>query len=288
MIHSIFCSFMRGFTTIVLIFCSHSFAFADDKKLPPEELIARHLAALGSKEAIAAVKTRALSGSVKALNRLGSAGEITGNGVLLSESPKLIYSMRFPSTQYPSEQMAFDGSLAATGYLPEGKRSNLSLFLSQQTLPLTEGLLGGVLSTSWSLLRIEQLKSRFDYRGMKKVNDRQLHVLNYRKRSGSPDLKVTLYFDVASYRHLKSEYKFTIPARIGVGANNSNVTQESYYLLIEEFDDFRVVDGLTLPHTHKMQLSINTSNGSLLMDWLLKADAISHKEVFDDKSFKIN
>jgi hypothetical protein len=288
MIHSKFRSAMCGLPTVVLILCSHSFAFADDKKLTAEELIARHLDSIGSKEALTTVKTRALIGTVKALNRLGTAGEITGKGVFLSENPKLIYSMRFPSAQYPGEQMAFDGSLSATGYLPEGKQSNLSLFLSQQTLPLTEGLLGGVLSTSWSLLRVEQLKARFDYRGIKKVNDRQLHVLNYRQRSGSPDLKVTLYFDVATFRHLKSEYKFTIPARIGVGANNSNVTQESYYLLIEEFDDFRAVDGLTLPHSHKMQLSISTSNGSLLMDWLLKVDAVSHKEVFDDKSFKIN
>jgi hypothetical protein len=275
-------------TVVVFIFCSLSFASADDKKLTSEELLARHLESIGSKEAIATVKTRAIVGSVKALNRIGQAGEIIGKGVFLSENPKLIYSMKFPSSQYPSEQMTFDGSLSATGFLPEGKRSNLSLFLSQQTLPLTEGLLGGTLSTAWSLLRVEQLKSRFDYRGIKKVNDRPLHVLNYRQRSGSPDLKVTLYFDVATFRHLKSEYKFTIPARIGVGANNSNLTQESYYLLIEEFDDFRAIDGLTLPHTYKMQLSISTSNGSLLMDWLLKVDAISHKEVFDEKSFKLN
>src|SRR5687767_7589800 len=110
MIHSKFRSAMCVFATGALIFCSFGFAFADDKKLTPEELIARHLDSLGSKEAIAAVKTRALIGSVKALNRLGNAGEIIGKAVMLSESPKLIYSMKFPSTQYPSEQMAFDGS----------------------------------------------------------------------------------------------------------------------------------------------------------------------------------
>jgi hypothetical protein len=101
-------------------------------------------------------------------------------------------------------------------------------------------------------------------------------------------LKVTLYFDSTTFRHLKSEYKFTIPARIGVGSENSNAIQESYYLLTEEFDDYRTVDGLNLPHTHKMQLSVSTSTGTLLMDWLLKVDAISHKEVLDEKSFKLN
>jgi hypothetical protein len=273
---------------ILLIFCSFSYTSADDKKITPEELIARHIESIGSKEAIAPIKTRAVAGSVKTLNRLGRAGEIIGKGVFLSEGNKLIYSMKFPSSQYPSEQMAFDGTSSATGFLPEGKRSNLSLFLAQQTLPLAEGLLGGTLSAAWSLLRVDQLKPRFEYKGVKKVNDKPLHVLNYRQRSGSPDLKVTLYFDAATFRHIRSEYKFTIPARIGVGNENSNMIQESYYLLTEEFDDFRVVDGLTLPHTHKMQLSVSTSTGSLLMDWLLKADVISHKEVFDDKSFKLN
>jgi hypothetical protein len=287
MIYRNFRSLFFVLSLVATIFCSFSFTAADDKKITPEELIARHIESIGSKEAIAAVKTRAVAGSVKTLNRLGKAGEIIGKGVFLSESPKLIYSMGFPSSQYPSEQMTFDGTTSATGFLPEGKRSNLSLFLSQQTLPLTEGLLGGTLSTAWSLLRLDQLKPRFEYKGVKKVNDRPLHVLNYRQRSGSPDLKVTLYFDATTFRHVKSEYKFTIPARIGVGNENSNMIQESYYLLTEEFDDFRAVDGLTLPYTHKMQLSVSASTGSLLMDWLLKVDAISHKEVFDDKSFKL-
>jgi hypothetical protein len=272
---------------LALFFCPFILTSADDKKLTPEELIARHIESIGSKDALAAVKTRAIAGSVRASNRIGTAGEIIGKGVFLSQSSKLIYAMTFPSTQYPSERMAYDGTTSATGFLPEGKRSNLSLFLSQQTLPLSEGLLGGTLSTAWSLLRVEQLKSRFEYKGVKKVNDKQMHVLNYRQRSGSPDLKITLYFDVATYRHLKSEYKFIIPARISVGSENSNVLQESYYLLTEEFDDFRAVDGLTLPHSHKMQLSVSTASGTLLMDWLMKVDAISHKEVFDEKSFKL-
>jgi hypothetical protein len=260
---------------------------ADDKKPKPEELIAKHLESVGSKEALAAAKTRAVSGTVRVTNRLGKAGDIIGKGLFLSETPKLLYSMKFSASQYPSEQMVFDGARSATGFLPEGKRSNLSQFLDQQSLPLKEGLLGGVLSTSWSLLRVDSLQPKFEYKGVKKVDEKQMHVLSYRQRSGSPDLKVTLYFDATTFRHLKSEYKFIIPARIGYGNENSNQIQESYYLLTEDFDEFRTVDGLTLPHRYKLQLSVSTSQGSLLMDWLMNVEAISHKEVFDDKSFKL-
>jgi hypothetical protein len=274
---------------VLMVFLLPWFAHAsvDDKKLKPEELIAKHLESIGSKEALEAAKTRAVSGPVRVTNRLGNAGDITGRGVFLSESPKLIYSMKFTASQYPSEQMAFDGARTATGFLPEGKRSNLSLFLDQQSLPLKEGLLGGVLSTAWSLLHLDKLQPKLEYKGVKKLDDKQMHILSYRQRSGSPDLKVTLYFDATTYRHLRSEYKFVIPARIGYGNENSNQIQESYYLLTEDFDDFRTVDGLTLPHRYKLQLSVSTSQGSLLMDWAMNIEAISHKEVFDEKTFKI-
>jgi hypothetical protein len=122
---------------------------------------------------------------------------------------------------------------------------------------------------------------------MSKIDGRQMHKASYRQRKGSPDLKVMLYFDPATFRHIRSEYRFQIGARIGVGPNDSNTVQESYYLLSEDFDDFRVVDGLTFPHKYKMQLSVNTSNGSVLYDWTLFVEEISHKETFDDQTFII-
>jgi hypothetical protein len=132
-----------------------------------------------------------------------------------------------------------------------------------------------------------QQQPRLDYKGLSKINGRQLHKVSYRQRKGSPDLKVTLYFDPSTFRHIRTEYQFQIGARIGIGANDSNTVQESYYLLSEDFDDFRAVDALTLPHRYKLQLSVNTSAGSLLYDWTLLVDQISHKETFDDQVFMI-
>ena len=47
--------------------------------------------------------------------------------------------------------------------------------------------------------------------------------------------------------------------------------QESYYALIEDFDDFRAFDGLNAPHKYKLQLAMNTSGGSLFRDGLLRS-----------------
>lgn len=270
-----------------IIFSSMRALPADDKKITVEQLVANHLTSIGSPEARAAAKTRFVGGSVKLVSRVGKAGNLEGKGGIASESPKLRYVMRFAAPDYPSEQMAFDGERTSTSFLPEGKRSNLALFLDQQNLPLKEGLLCGTLSTSWALFRLEQQQPKLDYKGMSKVDGRQLHKVEYRQRKGSPGLKITLYFDPQTFHHARTEYKFQIAARIGLGPNDSNTVQESYYLLTEDFDDFRVVDGLTLPHKYKMQLSVNTSNGSIIYDWTLAVEQVSHKETFDDQTFRI-
>jgi hypothetical protein len=195
--------------------------------------------------------------------------------------------MRFPAPEYPAEQMAYDGHKAMTGFLPQGKRSNLSMFLDQQTAPLQEGLLCGTLSTSWALFRTSELQPKLDYKGKTKVEGRELHRVSYRPRKGSADLRTTLYFDPSTMRHVRTEYQFEIGARIGTGPDNSNAVQESYYVLLEEFDDFRAVEGLTLPHRYRMQLSVNTSRGAIIYDWTMTVEEISHRETFDDQTFTL-
>ena len=260
---------------------------AQDKKLTADEVVARHLEALGSKEARSAVTRRIVSGPVKYVIRLGGGGFLDGGAVMISSGPKVRYTMKFANTEYPIEQMAFDGERSDGGFLPTGRRSNLSLFLEQQSLPLKEGLLGGVLSTAWPLGRIDQQQPRLEYRGLKKIEGRDMYSLGYRQRKGSSDLKVVLYFDSATFRHVRTEYKFEIGARLGEGPNDSTRIQESYYVLSEDFDDFRAVDGLTLPHKYRLQLSVNTSGGSLLRDWTLTVDQMSHKAAVDETVFKI-
>jgi hypothetical protein len=194
--------------------------------------------------------------------------------------------MRFPAVEYPVEQMVFDGERSNTGVLPQGQRSNLSQFLDQQNLPLREGLLGGTLSTAWALLRLEEKQPKLEYGGLKKIDGRQLHELRYRQRKGSPDLKVTVYFDEA-FHHVRTDYKFQIGARIGFGPDDSSTIQESYYTLSEDFSEFREVDGLLLPHHYRQRVSIQTSTGSTMIDWTLKVSEISHREKVDDQTFKL-
>lgn len=259
---------------------------AQNKKLTPEELIARHVESIGSAEARAAARSRVVNGAVTLFLRVGGAGNGTGTGTLASNGTKLWYGMKFRSVEYTGENLAFDGTRAATGFLPQGGRSQLSAFLSIRDAPLKEGLLGGVLSTAWPLLRIEQQNPRLEYRGLKKMDGRELHEMSYRPRKGDSDLKISLYFDSATFRHVRTHYSLKIEATIGT-RESPNQNPESYYSMTEEFDDFRAVDGLTLPHRYRLQFSVQGVPRSALYDYTLAVNSISHKETIDDRVFTL-
>ncbi len=270
-------------TIAAVILCAP--VFAQDKKLTIEELIAHHLDSIGSAQARAFPKNRVVSGTVKLISRIGGASNLEGQAAVASSGSKLRYSIRFPSAEYTGEQLGFDGSKVLTGHLPSGRRSPLSLYLEQQSLPLREGLLGGTLSTGWAMLRLDQLKPRLDYKGLKKIDGRQLHEVSYRPEKGSTSLKVALFFDAAAFQHVRTEYEFQVPARLGNGPNDSARLQEDYYKLVEDFDDFRAVDALMIPRKYRLQLQVQTSRGSNVFDWNVVIEQVLHNQALDEQIF---
>ena len=261
-------------------------AGAQEKRIELPELISRHQEAIGTTAARNAIKSRFGAGTVKYVSRMGSSVNVEGTIGLVSLNPKLRYSIKFPSQQYPGEQLAFDGKHLDVGVLPAGRRTALGLVALQQDLPLKEGLLGGVLNTGWPLLK-DPITARLEYKGTKKIEGRLVHVVGYRAQKGTSDLKVTLYFDSETFRHVRSEYEFLIGARMGVGPNDSTKIPESRYFFSEDFDDFKTVDGLTLPHKCKLQLSVQASGTSLLTDWTLTFTQFAHNQPIEDNVFTL-
>jgi hypothetical protein len=268
---------------VIAFFCATT--PAQDKKITLEELVAHHLDSIGSAQARAAAKNRVVSGTVKLVSRVGTASNLDGQAAMASSGVKIRYSMRFASTEYPGEQLAFDGSKVLTGHLPSGRRSPLSLYLDQQTLPLRDGLLGGSLSTAWVMLRLGQVKAKLDYKGLKKIEGRQVHEVSYKAEKGSTDLRVSMFFDATTFQHVRTEYEFKVPARLGNGPNDSARLQEEYYKLVEEFGDFQATDELMIPRKYKLQLQLQASSGSNLFDWNVTLDQVMHNQALDDQIF---
>jgi hypothetical protein len=257
-----------------------------EKNLKPEEVVARHVESIGSKEAQAAAKSRVAVGAMTLTVRVGGAGNVTGEGVLVSTGTKLRLNMRFPTIENPSEDLAFDGAKAAASFLRTGKRSLLGAFVSQQDAVLKEGLLGGVLSTAWPLLRVAGQQPRLEYKGLTKIDGRDLHEMSYRPRKGSSGLKIVLHFDAATFRHVRTQYSFMIGATVGI-REDPNINPESYYSLVEEFDDFREAGGLTLPHRYRLQLSVQTGIATALHDYNFAVSQIAHNEKIEEKIFTL-
>ncbi|RPJ54362.1 MAG: hypothetical protein EHM23_29160 [Acidobacteria bacterium] len=255
------------------LFCSPADA---KEKMKPEELVSRHLAALGSPEARAAAKTRVLDGPAEVTFRIGGTGRSDGKAVFLSEGRKVRLLLNFDHPEYPAEQLLYDGKRVSVGLIRPSIRSRLCQFIYDNEGFLTEGLMGGATLLGWSLLDREGRKARLDYRGLKDVEGKKLHELRYIPRSVLDDFQILLYFEPETFRHVLSVYRLRIPHFMAGKPADSGKMRESYWKMTEEFDDFKTVDGLTLPHAYRLVLNFEGEVGPFLAIWEAKFSRVMH------------
>lgn len=260
---------------------------AKDEKLKPEELVAKHLASIGSPEARAAVKSRLVAGTSQVIRRLGGVGQMEGRGNILSSGPMVRMGFSFAALEYPGEQLAFDGKKVTVGQVQPGTRSALSAFIYQHDGIIKEGLMFGALSTTWALFHVPARQPKLDYGGLKKIDGRQFHELKYRARKGLGDVNAALYFEPETFQHVRSQYRVVVPASMGASPADSPSMRDSLYLLVEQFGDFKAVEGLMLPHSYGMTFTIEGQNATLLTYWSFSASQISHNEEIDLKLFVV-
>jgi hypothetical protein len=264
-----------------------------DDKLKPEELIARHLESIGSAEARSRVNGTKIKGSASVSVRLCGEGQVDGEVVLASVDKANLINMNFPEGAYSQEALRFDGKKLSTSQLKPGSRTCLAQFFLENEVLFKEGLVGGVLSESWPLLNISEKNPKLEYSGLKKVGDRQLHALRYNPRKGS-DMKIILYFDPESYRHVRTEYSRTVYAseqrRIAGGgpglppAQNQQASPTRIEAF-EDFADFKVESGLNLPHTYKFHLVIQSEVRPAIVDWVFTLNSYSFTSPLDAAEF---
>jgi len=186
-----------------------------------------------------------------------------------------------------------------------------------QDAVIREGLLGGVLSTAWPLLDLNDRKPKLSFEGLKKMDGQELYELRYHPRKNS-DLEISLYFDAQTYRHVETVYSYTTsssfanlaastpvgvaPSSGGRGGSTSPGTEgaggtaetaaarqlPNRYRLTEKFSDFKTVDGVTLPTQEDIQFSQELQNGrTTLWDYDLKGLEIANNMGIDAKNFEV-
>ncbi len=256
------------------------------EKLTPEKVVEHHLASIGSFEARANLKSRILKGQGFLRILLGGSGGLSGVVTHISEGTKNSFLFEVENPNYRGEQIIFDGEeVWVTSALPEQRRSNIGEFVYTHNQILREGLLGGTIATGWALLAIDSRGTKLKYRGVKKVNERKLHRLEYWPKRRGGDLHIDLYFEPETFRHVQTTYRLTIPAQMGATPEESARQQRTYYLLEEMFDNFQEVDGLTLPARWRIRYS-RTGQPAVLWEWEMLFQSCTHNQPIDPESFR--
>ena len=291
-------------------------SLAKEKEPSPEDIIAAHIKSIGNAGSLAGIKNRGMSGTASVEFVQGGVGTMAGQAMVISSVPGLSIILKYGGVDYPGEYFAFDGTDVEVSTIRPGQRSPLGDFIFRYKGLMKEGLLGGVLSLGWPLLDMEKRNASLKYDSAK-VDGRELHEIEYNPKSGMNNIKVKLFFEPGTFHHVRTEYLLrvqgeqalqagkTITEGVPNSAGDGTITRNagimdpignSYYLLVEKFDNFKEVKlsdstgsaskGLILPHSYALEYSVEGQGSSFLAHWNIVADQWMHNGKLDPSVFK--
>jgi hypothetical protein len=254
-----------------------------------DELVARHLDSIASASVRAGLKTRVAQGPVHYTILVGGAGSLDGKAQIASDGKKTVFMIKLPNNEYRGEQFIFNGEKDSVAFSTAGQsRSAFGSFVFVQDAVIREGLLGGVLTTAWPLLSLDERKAKVTFDGLKKIDGQELYDIRYRPHKNT-DLEIHLYFDPQTYHHLETAYSYSVSAGLTLGGETATAGQQANrFRLTEKFGDFKTVDGVTLPTSDKIQFSNELQNGkTILNEWDLNSLDVTNNVPVDARNFEV-
>ncbi len=208
----------------------------DKKSLTAAEIISKHIAALGGKEKLGQLKTRAALGTVKRENepasRIVIASEATG---------RLAVIYKFEQYDW---RLNYNGTKAAM-------RPILSRELSVVTDKYQEMLASGLMFNGISLYNLltepESNDVKFEAKGTKNLHGRPAYIVEVRGRNVAP---MRLYFDAQDFMWVRTDYGNVTIKKYQGPFTNDVVSHADDDIIVDfyiETSDFREVDGVKLP-----------------------------------------
>lgn len=239
------------------------------QNLKPEEIVAKHLDAIGKKGDRDALKSIMALGASEFES---SVPVVKGGGkaVVVSDPTDLFFIISLNSREYPFEKIGYFVNKPSLPFTTAGSRSLLGSFLSDHQQVLSEGLFSGAMSMRWPLWDLEKRKPKLSGGGTKKVNDKKAYVIDYNPSGGgSPEFTMKLYFDAETFNHIRTEYRYEVqPTDASFGQQNRRAS--AVVILTEDFSNFKAVEGITLPHYCRVELSNNGTTGMYKNVWGVK------------------
>ncbi len=260
-------------------------AQASAQKMKAEDVVAKHLEALGKAELRAPTRTRSVTGGIAVvLRNSAGGGRPEGEALIATDGQKILYITEFKQADYPFERMGFDGKKVTVRQYRPGRRTAFGEFVLSHEVLFKEGLIGGALSSAWPLLNLAERGAKLGYDGTAKVNGREAHKLSYKPKKGS-DLKIKLYFDAQTFNHLRTEYDRVVAATMGPVPGSSAGRIDTRYHLAEDFGEFKDEKGLMLPHSYRMEYMVTSEIGPVLLDWNFQLNNFTFDEPINPALF---
>ena len=275
------------FTGLLLaVVCSGPTCLSQEtKKLTADEVIASHLESIGTAEARSAFKSLVAQGVVEVTIRVGGGGKGKGGAVMASQGPMSLIGFRF-GQEASDEKIAFNGQKLTLGELRPGLRSPFGDFVRTHDVLFRAGLLGGTLSTAWPFLDANGQKGKLRSLGTKNLKARKAYVLGYEPRNGG-NLDIKFYFDMETFQHLRTEYQQEFVAPTVTNPEKAARQKGTRFKLTEDFSDFRREGSVVLPHTYKIQFTIETESHPLMQDWVVTLSQFVINKTLDPKQFDL-
>lgn len=247
-----------------LFLFSINLLWAQDLKV--EDMVAKHLESIGTKEKRDAIKNRMALGISSFESKL-PAKSTNGKAVIASDDRNLMFLASFNSQEYPFEKIGYFNKNSSLPWVTAGTRSPLGAFLNDHTKILSDGLFTGVISEYWALLDLESKKAKLKAGGTKKIEGKKAYVIEYYpKGTGSTEFSIKIFLDSETYRHIRTEYYDQInPSqdRFGQLGRQAGVKIQ----LVETFDDFKTVEGLTFPYLYRANYLTDSNSGVYEFIW---------------------
>jgi outer membrane lipoprotein-sorting protein len=255
---------------------AYQIGIAAQDKMKPEEIVAKHLESIGSAEQRSPSRSRTVTGTSLMSLRTGGRGQADGPVLIASKGNTVLINATFESPDYPFERISYDGDKLVVKQFRPGSRSPIGEFFLSYDEIFKEGIIGGTLSAAWSMLHLDERNPKIKFDGTDRINEKKVYKLRYEPRKGS-DLKIKLYFDAETFRHIRTEYERVIAAQMGANARDSVSQRETRFKIVENFSDFVTAAGLTVPQKYSIEYTVFSRNNPLVIDW-----------TFDFKKFAFN